>query len=313
MFLIANENQEIKKSAFENFIKIFSLFLIPGIIIFIASNFFNIPSFGLLKGRSIIADNYENYFFYIKNTDPYFNIFPRFNSIFDEAGVVGNICIFILFFLNFKIRKWYSIVILIAGILSFSLFFYLSFILLFTMTKITKVSQIKNLIILCILLVALFYSIPSDNVILKTYLFDRIEIKDNASISGDNRTTPQWDSFYQDFQKTNSKYLGVLGLEKMDTNNFKWVASYQMFIYQYGYIGLILIFTYYFFTLKKEINLRTTIYIMLLLIISIYQRPFILEYNYYSLIFFCGTAYFSQNNILNQKKPNEFIKAEQQT
>jgi|WetSurMetagenome_2_1015567.scaffolds.fasta_scaffold01070_5 hypothetical protein len=299
LFLIRFEDNEVKKDAFKKFAKLTGFILIPGIVIFLGLNIFNIPDLGLIKGRSIAADSYQNFFFYIKYSDPHYKIFPRFNSIYDEPGVLGNICVFILYFLNFDLKRWYGKVIFVAGILSLSLFFYLSAVLLLFIKRITK---IKHILILCLFL-ALFYSVTRKNELFNKYLYKRVEITKDNKLAGNNRTTAKWDVFYRDFLKTDSKYFGVLGLDKKSNKNYTWVSSYQIFIYNYGIIGLILICIYYYYSFKSEINLFMALSTMLLFILAIYQRPFILEYNYYALIFFCGVAYLRQDIITNKRTP----------
>lgn len=70
--------------------------------------------------------DYMAYAFFVMPSKT-FDILPRFFGMYDEPGVVGTIAGAILMTRQFNFKKWINIPIFIAGILSFSLFFYVIF------------------------------------------------------------------------------------------------------------------------------------------------------------------------------------------
>jgi hypothetical protein len=70
-------------------------------------------------------------------------------------------------------------------------------------------------------------------------------------------------------------------------------ASYQLFIYKYGYFGLILIMIYFLLLLKKKLILFDTISILVSIIFILYTRPYITSF-YFLFIFILGINKYSE-------------------
>lgn len=271
---------------FNAFCVIFSVTIIPSVIQFLVVELSGlnfsyriIPALNELKNH-----DYYCYLFYVKPN--IFSIFPRFCSFYDEPGVVGTISAFVLILREFNLKDKVNIPVLIAGILSFSLYFYLlSFVYIIFLVK-EKRHRIYILIASCIIVIV-SYSFAMDNELLKNYVFGRLEYDQDKGFVGNNRNLAKFDDWYSDFRNS-PDYLFGLGRNakgKLDLN--EGGASYKDRIVEYGIIGfglyviLMLLWAYRRFKKHKEF------FIFLILFFSlIFQRPFILAPFYFMLMLF---------------------------
>lgn len=198
--------------------------------------------------------------------------------MYDEPGVVGTIAGAILMTRQFNFKKWINIPIFIAGILSFSLFFYVIFaiyVILFAKIRYKVITTV---------LVALAVYLWQENEILERYVFSRLEIE-NGEWTGDDRTKAHFDYWYKtEFVNSKDFYFG-LGRSANTLYN-QGGASYKDVIVNYGiiffviYMGTFTLFGLYRLKFSKEFF----IYFFLLYGV-IYQRPFIGSFVYLFIIF----------------------------
>ena len=195
----------------------------------------------------------------------------RFSACFDEPGVVGTICLLILFVEQFKLNGFYNIVILIAGICSFSMFFFGGTIGYFLI----KYGLKKPLYIVMFLLVmGGFYLATKDNEVLDELVYSRFEWDEDAgSFAGDNRFTDVVDSYYNSIKGTSSYYFG-LDEKKMATVVDEGSYGYKIAVMRYGMVffaSYVLFFLW--FALKKRLSIMSFCFFAFALIATLYQRP----------------------------------------
>jgi hypothetical protein len=285
IYIFINESDENKKKIFFKISSLIAYVYIIGIPVFIIVSLYNAFSpIGTIEGRSISVDKFNNYIFYVKSIDSEFGLLNRFNSIFDEPGVVGNISFFILLFNSFKLNNWRYIVILVGGLLSFSLFFYAASIIFIFLIHAKNLK--KTLFILFIIFTIGVFA--KDNKYIDNYVLKRIAFVD-GSFSGNNRTTLAWENNYENFLNSNKTYLGM-GASANKENEYENVASYQIIIYKYGYIGFSIFITFFIFIFYHKKAKLISLIVSLAFLSAIYQRPWIFEY-YYSIIFLSGIAH----------------------
>ena len=83
------------------------------------------------------------------------------------------------------------------------------------------------------------------------YLFKRLEFN-NGEISGYNRFSSDLDNYYKEFLKSRSIYFGIGEVEFRKLSWDGGNAGYKVFIIQYGIIGTLLVFLFYFLMLMKS-------------------------------------------------------------
>jgi len=288
LFIYINETDEIKLKTFLKIRSIIAYVYLIGIPIFLIISFTNIiHPIGIIQGRSISIPAYYNFIFYIKNVYSEPLILSRFNSIFDEPGVVGNLSFFLLLFNSFKLNNWKYIVILIGGLLSFSLFFYVASI---SCLILLNLKTLKDLIYFVSLMIFLGYLL-NNNEYVNNYLIDRLQII-NGKLSGDNRTTEIWDIQYKKYLQSNKIYFGAgdSSYKKYQDLYGYDVASYQLLVYKYGVIGFFIFLIFFLMIFYHKNNKSISLIAFIAFLMAIYQRPWEFEY-YYSIIFLSGIVH----------------------
>ncbi|MEI4801153.1 polymerase [Bacillus sp. FJAT-51639] len=284
--------REIKVKIYEYFIKIVAISYIPAIIV----------AFLLLIGIDLHWDNLisfsnsksyyrqylwsANYAVYYGFSEQYFFSYggsiDRICAMFNEPGVVGTVSALILISKRLKLNRLYEKIILIAGILSLSMAFYV----LIGLYLLLKSKKYAFLFIIAYILV--FSLTPKDS-----YLYNRIlsrfEITESG-VAGNNRTNEGFNYIYKDFKAGGIReHLFGMG-EKEYFNkalNYKSEAlSWKTFTVINGYFLLILHSLFFLYICLKEKN-KAAMFFALFYFMSIYQRPFDFSLGYW-LIFFGG-------------------------
>ena len=218
---------------------------------------------------------YHCYYFLI-TFEKYGILLPRFCGLFDEPGVIGTICGCLLVADRFNLKDKYNIIIFLAGVLSLSLFFFVTafaYILVFSKVR-------AKIAIILIAAVLLFFF--ADNEFLDLYLWDRFDFSD-GKIAGDNRKMGISPTWYKSFQQSSSYYWG-LGNNAHSIYNAGG-CSYSDLIIDYGVLFFILYvvsFSAYAFNRLK--NFKLWLAFLLAFGGVIYQRPFITFIGYFFLM-----------------------------
>lgn len=261
---------------------VFSLTIIPSLILYILIVFFGISfNYDIIQP----VNEYKTYFYkaYPFCVIPYeiseFGNF-RFHGYYDEPGVVGTICAFFLVLNKWNLKKWVNWPILLAGIFSFSLYFYVVQIIYLLFFN----RNFKLKIIICGLFI-FFSTALMSSPMLEKFLFSRLEFT-NGEFSGDNRTALDFDIFYTKFLKSDNILWGN-GRGFVVNHVSQSGSSYKIFIVEYGIIMMFFFCLTYIFFSRKKLKEKTEFLLCLFLFFSlIYQRPFLFNCFYVSLMLF---------------------------
>lgn len=291
--LMALSGAEVLNIAFKKFVMLYAISLAPSVIMypFIATGV--ISPFGIVVPNLEIKDTfgmyYENYLLSFKLVEigaAGVGLF-RLSGLFDEPGVVGTFSAFILITMGYRVREWKGYVILAAGILSFSLAFYLMSLLYLLMRK-GVVNRIK-VVVFIMLFATMAGSIP----FVRERIIDRLEIKDGI-LAGDNRTTEEVDAAFANFTMSDNVWTGNAGrVDESGVGSASWKAA----IMDYGIIGNALIALFFWLLARsKPIRFsRQTVIFSILFVVSVYQRPHIFDPSYI-LLFIGGLIYISHES-----------------
>lgn len=205
----------------------------------------------------------------------YFSQF-RFCGYYDEPGVVGTIAGIMLVTNRWNMHDWKNIVLLISGIFSFSLYFYMLQFLYFIFY-----ARLRYKIVASLLLMGLFFYFQNDELVNK-FLLSRMDFSGGV-FSGDNRTTASFDYWYDHFLFTADFWFGCgKGMaEIVDSGG----ASYKHLIVDHGFVMFSVYMFSFLYLIWVNHSLSKSFLILSILLFSlIYQRPFIFSYLYLFLL-----------------------------
>lgn len=298
IFILSDDKDKVK--AYNLFSLIFAYSLIPGIILAMLFLFGIEPQWKYLEPLNPLKTGYYMQYFgaviYNSSFDFInFQTITRLHGMFDEAGVVGTMCGLLLIGNNFKTnRNPINILLLLGGILSFSLAFYLLMFYYLLASKSLRGSMIFILILAIIIILV-------GNVVFEKKIVDRLRIKDGW-IAGDTRTTSSFDYEFNKFL-SGSKLDLIFGLGRSASSdlNMQGSSSWKSLVYDYGIFGFlflgILLISYYYSMIRSKEGL----FFLIAFLLSMYQRPGIINLHYF-IIFFGGlhnlkniSSYYNKN------------------
>ena len=294
-----------KKKIYNIFSWIFVLSLVPSIIIFICIllgidlDWTRMDP--IYTGKLATGFYYKQYFGAIFLGKDYSTIF-RMCGMYDEPGVVGTISALLLVGDNFNLkRNLKNILLLIAGILSLSL----AFIVIIVLYILLKKRFYKKAFIFLIIMFIALNNISTENELIKRYIIDRLAIEDNW-IVGSKRTTSSFDYGFQKFIQEGSVTHLIFGMGNNAhiENRMLGGSSYKNIIYNYGFFGFGFLIIWLILFSLSIIKSKEGIILLILFILSIYQRPLIFTL-YYMIILFGGLAnlrFFAENQMQSLSK-----------
>lgn len=272
LFLLFNDN--IKRDAFKLSIRIIAVIMLLSIIEYLVY---------LITGKGLLLATYyregstrdyliEQYLFnFIVSED---SIFPRFQSLTEEPGVVGTLGAFFLFCTAKKEEyRFEYIVFLIGGLLSLSLAFYLMLIIHLICIRANLKTNISILFF-----VAGFYFAFQENV--NNMIVQRV-----VERGIDERSNDYFDSKFEASIQNKTIWLGH-GDSDFVSGKMGNVVGAKVWIYEYGIIGVLLVFIVYmvlFICFCKGRNVDKTLMIGFILTywISFFQREYINQLDYF--------------------------------
>lgn len=302
-------SDESKKNVFRYFRTFFAISLIPGIF-FLVCRMIGIPfSSDIIQSTQEIKvlnnQQYRHFFGCVFRENIYYT--PRFMQlcgIYDEPGLVGTVAALLLCADQYTIQKnKTNIILLIGGFLSASL----AFVLLTVAYLILKLLINRSYKQLCSMLGILLLAIT---VIL---ILDKIEIFHNnviARLSWDrlinnNRESTEFVDIFNDFVKSNNLWFGhgrnnpIFG--KVDA------SSYRVLLYNFGIVGFTLIIGWFaYWGIKYSHACKTSIIFYIVFILSIYQRPWIM--NLYCIVLMIGGVINARDISEDQPKAIDYSK-----
>jgi hypothetical protein len=304
-------SKEQKKRVFTIFVSIFAISLIPALIVFVINAVgvdlpFKIlmPTNGTQVNQGIY---FREYFGAVFMYSPYRSeiYMWRVCGMYNEPGVVGTFAAFILVITGVKIKtNWKHLIILIAGILSFSLAFYVILIVGLGIRTFQKnVFRFLPYTILIFSAYFIFMSINTNNIHI-TEFQSRITFE-NGLLFGDNRTDELFELEFDHFMKSDLTIVlfGMGDGASFNNPSMNNSSSYKSTIYDLGIVGLTLevlwlVWAFWISRGKSELHKWEEIAIFVVFLLSIYQRPNIFDLGYFSILF-CGIAYINRQHFGN--------------
>lgn len=223
----------------------------------------------------------------------------RFHAIYDEPGSVGTLVGLILIAERMNLQKKGNIVLLIAGLLSLSFYFYIAMIygiILFSKRLKRKWLYMGALIG--------FIIVSYNNEFLYNTLWYRFEYDvDRGTLVGDNRSSKSLDNVYDAIKNTP---LFFTGLGSAATEDFAGSSSFKLIILKHGFVFLALnILGYLLLAIRQIKDRRDLLFFFIFFILTLYQRP-----GFYStasvFLYVIVINIFGYDNSLNNVKKQKF-------
>lgn len=275
MFIISLTD-DIRHNTFKYFVNLYTIVLLFSLIDYI---FFMI---GVSYSLGIVYRGENHHIPFIHTL---FNLIrlsaPRFQSLTEEPGVVGTINAFIIYLLQSKKCYKQKIILYITGFFTFSMAFYIITLIFLLLEKIA----LKKILVTLIASFTLFAIFPKTS---EKMILDRITER-----RVDNRTHDNFKNMYVQAQKNGELIIGK-GHQSFNRYLTQWdgSAGALVFIYQYGIIGLTIIFICYswaFFRMSSTNRFCFVFYLVFWL--SFYQRQFIYQPFYILILYSCYCEY----------------------
>lgn len=191
----------------------------------------------------------------------------RFHAIYDEPGSVGTLVGLILIAEKMNLQKKGNLVLLIAGLLSLSFYFYIAMIYGFILFS----KRLKRKWLYMSVLIG-FIIVSYNNEFLYNTLWYRFEYDvDRGTLVGDNRSSRSLDNAYDAIKNTPLFFTGIGSAAAED---FAGSASFKLIILKHGFIFLALNMLGYFLLAIRQISdRRDLLFFFIFFILTLYQRP----------------------------------------
>ena len=228
--------------------------------------------------------SFDNYYFFMLDDRFLSAIFPRFQSVFLEPNHLGTATVLLLFTQCGKWRRWYNIVLLVATLISFSLSAYVLLVVTIVLHLWLRRRHFIGKLLIAVLLLsgtvtASFFYNDGEN-LLHDLIVLRLEM-DDGELNEDSRVTQDFESEFDSYLHSSDILFG----RDMD-DQFEGNSGYQVYIYENGFVGLLLVILFYLVSLYDCADRRCWVATMLIFVLSFIARGYPLWYNYY-IPFYC--------------------------
>ena len=292
ILLLLKINDSDRKTILKYIIYIFVVCSLPSAIYFILYCFhIDIPHTVLLSPNEMKTRYGMSYLFYPLGLIITGYGLPRPCGLFDEPGYMGTVAarLYAAIFQSkdLALRKWKACLVII-GISSFSLAFYVLFFARISIHILEKgYTKVVLLFPLLLAVYIVFININVSNPQMQI-MQERLRIS-GGKLSGDTRTSK---SFEEEFSRfLDGDKLVVLrgnGIKAhVDNANMEGSSSYKAIIYDYGIMGIGLLFFLLFLILNSSSFSKENMDFFIIYVLSMYQRPAIFSVLFIGLLV-CG-------------------------
>ena len=273
--------------------KAMAILLVPSMFFFFLYLYgFPLSSSNLQYGDAFYT--FSNYYFFLIDDRQLFAFIPRFQSVFPEPSHLGSVCAVLLLAQRGLWRRWWNVVLLVALFISFSLGAYVYLVAIIFLNLWTKGRRIMiNLALVAALIASVvigsFYYNDGDNLV-NNLIVLRMEVED-GEMAGNNRTSEDFDADFDNFMQSSDILFG------RDRQEMFGDSGYKVFIYDNGFVGLLLIIAFFFIAYNPSTNRRAKISAWIVAAMIFGVDAFVLWYGRY-LPLYCA-AY---NDLEHQEK-----------
>ena len=252
---------------------IFGLLAIFSFWVYPLLNYEIVPFYGANSQNSLYYD-YKFAYLFVDNMDGI-----RLCGLFNEPGYFGTMLALLLVSEKLDIRKPEVCIMLIAGLFTFSVAFFVTLAIYIVVRFINKLPYLLLSLVILIYIARILPTLHFEDRMLDI-LVQRLSFED-GKLSGDNRDYVNTDALMRTFNNSTDVFFGRgMGATK-DLG-----VSFLMIIIQMGYVGVFLTFGTLFWAGWKfaKKNLSALVFLACFFI-NIYQRTNVFNMNYFLLLF----------------------------
>lgn len=263
---------------FKKILLIYSLTLIPSLIVYFLVVWGNVdlPHSIIPPLNELKQHDYYSYPFLV--TSDGLESF-RFYGYFDEPGVIGTFSGTLFVINKCNLKDWKNWILLISGIVSFSLFFYLLIVI-----YVFLFSSLKSKLLLAIIMFAFVAVLIGTDNPFNDLIIQRLNFEEMDDLSRLTRTDSDFDNFYNKFVNSDMIWFGYGSTYSEKVANQSG-ASYKDIIVDHGIIMFIIyIVALFFYYLSYKLKYKQILFLLFIMSANIYQRPFIFALAYIFLL-----------------------------
>jgi len=243
----------------------------------------------------------KNFFLYIEPAGLAGN---RLYSIFDEPGTLGTLIAFLLVGNNFNFRELRNLVLLVGGVLTFSLAFFVISALGYFLLRLGSPLKLAKGVLVFVLIVLATVMLFWDSDAFRIIVINRIA---DLFVFGLESRNPQvLDTFFSQYIISLEALLGMGTNFHLENPTIFLGQSYKLFLIEYGFVGLFLIFSLYFCLILSDWKIGLVC--LAVFFASFLQRPFLFtpwQILLFSMVF--ERLLFFKNSSLGSGKSNCFM------
>lgn len=286
------------KKVYENYLNIYCVIIGLSLIVWVFALIGALSPMRIIKPLNELKDyNYRVYPLLVMAENGSF----RFSGLFDEPGVIGTIS-GLLLCCQRKLKSKQSFVLLLSGICSFSLFFYLVVAVYYTYHQLVEGGKVKNIAVYIVVagvaLLVVFSTPTLSELIVSRLTWD----SDTGMFAGDNRASGYaWDLFDR-IKGTHQFWFGID--DKWEFHEkVGFSSSFINVVIMYGvlFFSLIILFYLLYGYVYKVTSLGFLLFLFVLLA-TLYQRPGIFNPELLFLWIYLARKEAMQQSLLLQSK-----------
>ena len=307
LMLFSVQDHHMLRTVFRRCKTIFAITLVPSLVFYLLGLVgIEMPTVILdaEEGRALSNQYYELILgIAVRIRHTYSNL-NRICGIYREPGFIGTIGALFLAGDRFNLKKRENQIIAVSCVCTFSLAFYLLVAIGFVATRLGKIRNRRRAInalsgVVAILLIyVIFMSVPfADGTPLDT-LQERLIITETG-LSGDNRFGDSIAAMNAYDQFIRGDFITVLFgygsdnrvIQGTEMSIWQKVCSYKEYIFQFGMVGFVILVSWLISMVRlKYRNIPETkkwsvMVLLMVFLISIYQRPDVVRFHYFCLLF----------------------------
>ena len=296
LFIVTMISDKYKHKTFVLYTKMMGAMVLVSLIAWLIHKYLvEIPTIGILdissfKGTGQGSTLMHNHFFFVT----YFDRVDRFYGVFDEPGVLGTIGAILLYANKYDFKRWYNVALLLGGIFTFSLAFYL---LVLIGLAIHFSKDIKKTVIgIFVFLIgfAIVYVVLYDNPSFQQHIIARLDgIGSVTELINDRDNAYVVNNFENLFKQPVNLLFGYGNNPSMGAGTS---TSYMRWILRYGFVGFISM------CIIIKPNNKDKVGLCILLLLSFLQRPSVLHSAFVILVVLCAQEFQGCTNRITSRK-----------
>lgn len=278
---------DVKRVALRYFTIAFAVTLVPAIIVFALSALgFSVPWHAIAATRfdaDLLFGNEPGFFRGYPGSvvlnDQVFQLgrsaIFRLSAMYDEPGVVGTFSALLLVANGMRFRgERANVVILIGGILSFSMAFY-AMMLVYLLLRRPLLTIVSTASLIGVVLLTPLAS----NTLVNLLFLSRFAFS-GGKLLGDNRVSGLFAAMYEDFWNSDLMTRLFGSAHDVAILVYSGTFSYKLIIYAYGVFGMLALLAFLSAAAMSVSRSKAALMLLVVFLLSIYQRPDVLMLPY---------------------------------